>query len=64
MSESNRIAQRIDVLAQWLHDNAPCCFADQRHLDADTPERAYWHYGYLVALRDVQRLQENPDALG
>ena len=29
---------------------------EQRHLDAGTPEREYWHYGYMVALRDVIRL--------
>jgi hypothetical protein len=50
------ITQRIDRLTAWLSENAPYCGADQAHLDEDTPERAYWHYGYLVALRDVQRL--------
>lgn len=28
-------------------------FEEQRHLDAGTRERAYWHHGYLMALRDV-----------
>jgi hypothetical protein len=27
----------------------------QRHLDAGTPERAYWHAGYASALKDILR---------
>ena len=50
------IQQRIDGIAAWLAENAPACAAEQKHLDADTPERQYWHYGYLVALRDIQKL--------
>ena len=26
---------------------------EQKHLDKGVPERAYWHYGYGMALRDV-----------
>jgi hypothetical protein len=33
--------------------NAPECQVEQKHLDAGTPERVYWHYGYLCALRDA-----------
>ena len=33
-------------------------FVDQRHLDMNTSERDYWHYGYLVALRDALDLLE------
>ena len=44
---------RADGLADWIRDNAPYIAADQKHLDENTPERAYWHYGYMVALRDV-----------
>jgi hypothetical protein len=50
------IEQRITGMSEWLRENAPYCFHDQNHLDADTPERAYWHYGYLVALKDMRRL--------
>lgn len=32
------------------------CFREQRHMDEETPESAYWHYGYYVALCDVLRL--------
>lgn len=47
------IRARAENLKEWLQDNAPYIAVDQRHLDADTVERAYWHYGYMVALRDV-----------
>ena len=50
------IERRIRGLADWLAANAPECQTEQAHLDADTRERVYWHYGYLTALRDVQAL--------
>ncbi|HTZ34566.1 MAG TPA: hypothetical protein VMB84_00995 [Stellaceae bacterium] len=45
---------RADSLARWLEEHAPRCPSEQRHLDEGTQERAYWHYGYLMALRDMQ----------
>ena len=33
---------------------------DQRHLDVDTPERAYWHHGYQAALTDVLAMLRAP----
>ncbi|WP_189048789.1 hypothetical protein [Aliidongia dinghuensis] len=50
------IDQRIGDLTEWLNENSPYCFADQAHLDENSRERAYWHYGYLVALMDVVKL--------
>lgn len=44
---------RADGIAEWIKDNAPYISGDQKHLDENTPECAYWHYGYMVALRDV-----------
>ncbi len=38
------------ILAQWPF------LAAQKHLDADTTERAYWHHGYYMALNDALRL--------
>ncbi len=35
---------------------APYTDVDQRHLDANTPERAYWHHGYQAALNDVMTM--------
>lgn len=32
------------------------CWVLQHHLDEGTPERAYWHYGYYVALVDVLQI--------
>lgn len=49
------VEQRVRELQEWLRKNAPECQAEQKHLDEGTPERAYWHFGYLVALRDVLR---------
>ncbi len=51
-----RWEKRADGQRDWLAENAPYATADQRHLDANTPERAYWHYGYMTALRDVVRM--------
>jgi hypothetical protein len=50
------IDERIDGLTDWLSTNCPRCMREQTHLDFGTRERAYWHYGYLVALRDVRDL--------
>ncbi|MCB1503842.1 MAG: hypothetical protein KDJ47_02605 [Hyphomicrobiaceae bacterium] len=47
------LAQRILELDQWLEAEAPYARFDQCHLDAETPERAYWHLGYQAALIDV-----------
>ena len=49
------LEQRIAQLTKWLEENAPD-LDEQRHLDEGSRERAYWHYGYLVALRDLRNL--------
>ncbi|MGE3066981.1 MAG: hypothetical protein AB7K67_15465 [Hyphomicrobiaceae bacterium] len=56
MADTNHIAlleARRDSLRDWLDDEAPFTEVDQKHLDADTPERAYWHHGYQAALADI-----------
>lgn len=56
MADTNHIAllaTRRDSLRDWLDDEAPFTEVDQKHLDADTPERAYWHHGYQAALSDI-----------
>ncbi len=50
------LVHRRDRIRDWLHDEAPFTEVDQRHLDTDTPERAYWHHGYQAALTDVINL--------
>ena len=47
------LRQRRDSIREWLEDEAPYTDVDQRHLDAHTPERAYWHHGYQAALNDM-----------
>lgn len=47
------IEKRRQVISDWLEDHAPYTCADQHHLNAGTPEQAYWHHGYLSALDDI-----------
>ena len=47
------LERRRDDIRGWLDEEAPFTDFDQKHLDADTPERAYWHHGYQAALADV-----------
>lgn len=56
MPHTSKVAllrQRRDNIREWLDEEAPYTEVDQRHLDAHTPERAYWHHGYQAALTDV-----------
>ena len=50
------LRQRRDNIREWLEDEAPYTDVDQRHLDAHTPERAYWHHGYQAALTDIMAM--------
>jgi len=57
------IRRRIEGMREWLIENAPECFDEQLHVVEGTRERAYWHYGYMVALRDLEALLfKHPDA--
>jgi hypothetical protein len=47
---------RKSDLAEWLQSHAPNCEIEQRHLDSETSEQAYWHFGYMMALKDVLAL--------
>ena len=51
----SRLRERHDELEGWLAENSSCA-SEQKHLDAGTSERAYWHHGYKMALEDVLRL--------
>lgn len=63
LSAEEAVERRIDGLRRWLSENAPECFDEQLHVVKGTPERAYWHYGYMVALRDLRALLfDRPDA--
>lgn len=56
MAEYRKISdleRRADDLLAWLEGYAPDSLVEQKHLTEGSPERAYWHYGYMVAVRDV-----------
>lgn len=60
------LEERAKGIADWLRKHHPECLREQKHLDEGTRERFYWHYGYMVALRDVLRFLKgekliNPD---
>ena len=55
---ASAIRTRLRGIREWMAEEAPYVTADQRHLDANTPERAYWHYGYQAALSDVLAMVE------
>lgn len=44
------LADRAQEMEGYVSDDVRM---EQKHLDAGTVERDYWHYGYLIALRDV-----------
>lgn len=46
--------RRIEGIREWLRENHPHVADEQKHLDGGSVERAYWHYGYLVALLDAR----------
>lgn len=52
------IDRRIRNITKWLKENEPFCVREQAHLDEGSRERVYWHYGYLVALKDLRKLLE------
>lgn len=56
------ISQRIAELTRWLSERASFCTTSQKHLDEGSIEQAYWHYGYLCALRDVVAVIEKRSA--
>ncbi len=55
-SQASVLRQRRDNIREWLDEEAPYTEVDQRHLDAHTPERAYWHHGYQAALTDIMAM--------
>lgn len=55
MIDTAKIEQRIQDLSGWLGREYPEIENDHAHLDAGTTARAYWHFGYLMALKDVTR---------
>jgi len=56
-----KLRQRISELSDWLSEYGQGCQEKQAHIDAGSVERIYWHYGYLIALRDVVRLLDSQE---
>jgi hypothetical protein len=52
-TQMTALSDKISGMTRWLAENAPYCAMLQKHLDEGTAERAYWHYGYLCALKDI-----------
>jgi hypothetical protein len=50
---ADALQKRADTIDAWLSETGSSCKVDQRHCEEGTVERAYWHYGYMVALRDA-----------
>lgn len=50
---ADSLQKRADAIDAWLSEIGSSCKVDQRHCEEGTVERAYWHYGYMVALRDA-----------
>jgi hypothetical protein len=47
------LTRRRDDIRAWLAEAAHVEICRQGHLEADTPEQAYWHHGYQAALDDM-----------
>ncbi len=47
--------ENIEKLTSWLGENSLAESAPQQS-DESAYERLAWHYGYLIALRDVREL--------
>jgi len=48
-------------MEEWMRQYGACALREQRHLDKDSIERAYWNYGYLMALREALALVTDQD---
>jgi hypothetical protein len=55
-SQIEAISDKAEALLRWLSENAADCATSQEHLDPGTIQQAYWHYGYVCALRDILAL--------
>ena len=61
-AQMRAISDKVTRLTSWLAENASQCETDQKHLDEASTEQAYWHYGYLCALRDeLSMIQRRSD---
>ena len=62
-SAEDRLRRRIAGIDAWLREQGVDVKQEQAHTQEGTKERLYWHYGYMVALRDVLKLLKRRWAL-
>jgi hypothetical protein len=55
------IVERIAAMEEWMRQYGSSALREQRHLDRDSIERAYWNYGYLIALQEALALVTDQD---
>jgi hypothetical protein len=63
MDSEAAIHRRIAELEEWLKRQGVDVKREQAHLDEGSRERLYWHYGYLVGLRDAVKALTKAEAL-
>lgn len=51
-----RIISQRNAIQNWLETNGSFTVSEQKQLNAESPERLYWHYGYQAALTDLINL--------
>ena len=44
---------RISAHTDFLLQADPFCYTEQKHLTEGSSERVYWHYGYMMACKDI-----------
>ena len=54
-----KIREKMDAIRKQLEEDSPECFVEQAHTDGHGIAKTYWHYGYLIALKDVLQLFRN-----
>lgn len=63
MTSERAIRKRIAELEEWLELQGVEVKKEQAHLDEGSRERLYWHFGYLVGLRDALNALTRSEAL-
>lgn len=54
--ELTELSSRMFGIGTWLDQAGARHLTENRHLDIDSPESAYWHAGYHQALADAIRV--------
>ena len=63
MDSEYAVRRRIAELEAWLKQQGVDVKKEQAHLDQGSRERLYWHYGYLIGLRDAVNALTRAEAL-